>query len=143
MKKQQDYREDIEKFQTFVFEMDDVLEAFVAQAIDQGVNLDYSVESLDHLERYLDQKSNEKEGSGILNRAARYLGEVFRRKFGGGWDLSLDDPKNINFRLPIIAKYSDLDIEFCPIEIVSNYIVRRKPGLLRTAVLADEPFVRK
>jgi len=37
--------EELEKFQQFLFEMDDVLEAFIAEARAAGFGLDYTLDS--------------------------------------------------------------------------------------------------
>ena len=46
-------KNELEQFERYVFEMDDVLEDFIRTASDQGVKLDYSLESLDALEELL------------------------------------------------------------------------------------------
>lgn len=76
----------------------------------------------------------------IMNRAGRYLGEVFRRHVGGKWELCLKDPKYLYFKLPVVAGYASVPVEFSPITVVGNYMGRRKQGLLRTAVIANEEW---
>ena len=132
---------DIEKFQRFVFEMDDVMEGFLAFAMSKGFRLDYSVSSLDDFLVFIDGLVGSADGE-VLNRCSRYVGEVFRRNLGGCWDLCLDNPKNINFRLPVINRFSDIDLEFCPLAVVGNYFARKKRGLLREAVEVNQEFVR-
>lgn len=132
---------DIEKFQRFVFEMDDVLEVFIAFAESKGFRLDYSISSLGDLELFIDDLGDVAREGEMLNRCSRYVGEVFRRNLGGCWDLCLDDQKNINFRLPVINRFSDIDLEFCPLAVVGNYVARRKRGLLRDAVEANQGFL--
>lgn len=134
---------DIEKFQQFVFEMDDVLEGFIAASSEQGFTFDYSVSSLDALESYIEENIGSKEEINSITRVSRYLGEVFRKNLGGRWDLSLDDPKNINYKLPIINEFSELDLEFCPVAIIGNFVVSRKTGMIRKAVESNLEFCKK
>jgi hypothetical protein len=54
--------------------------------------------------------------------------------------LCLKDPKYVYFKLPVISDYATTPIEFSPISIVGNYMIRRRPGLLRTAVEANEEW---
>ena len=133
-------RLDLEKFQKFVFEMDDALENFTRKAINRGLKLDYSIDSLDILEKYIDGHIPESASIEEMTRASRYLGEVFRKNIGGRWDLCLDNPKNINYKLPIINNFSELDIEFCPLAILDNYVTRKKRGLIKRAVLSNLSF---
>jgi len=126
--------EDQEKFEQFVFEMDDVLEDFVSGARHAGFALDYSMESLDVFERYLAAVSKGSQDSETENRAARYLGEVFRKNIGGQWELCAKGPNYLFFKLPVIGGYSDRSTEFCPIEVLGNFLQRMQPGMLRRAV---------
>ncbi len=136
------YEEDIEKFQYFIFEMDDVLDEFIALARENRFELDYSISNLDTLESFIDSIEGSVRDDKFINRCSRYLGEVFRKELGGRWDLCLDDPENINFKLPIINDFSDLDLEFCPIAIINNYLVTKRSGLLKGAVNSNAEFVK-
>ncbi len=132
--------EDIEKFEMFIFEMDDVLEPFIEEAESKGKLLDYSLESLHALEAYLNEVDEPAEVASLLkNRASRYLGEVFRKNVGGRWELCAD-PDKLFFKLPVLVDYAQMPLEFCPIEIVANYLGSRKAGLLRGAVASHEEF---
>jgi hypothetical protein len=135
--------DEMEKFQQYLFEMDDVLREFLNEVAAQaGVALDFTTESLDRLEPAIDILLSRPgaEVDTVKNRAARYLGEAFRRHIGGTWELCLKDPKYMYFKLPVIAGYADMPIEFSPVSVVGNYIVRRKRGLLRGAVAASEQW---
>lgn len=133
--------EEREKFQFYIFEMDDVVEAFIKEAKQAGVTLDYSKQSLDALEPYLLQKLSAGANRDLLrNQAARYLGETFRKIVGGHWELCLKDPDYLYFKLPVLTGYSEKPIEFPPTEIVGNFLASQKPGMLRRALEADEEF---
>lgn len=130
-----------EKLQHFLFEMDDVLELFIAAAQAAGFRFDYSIDSLSALERFMLVQSNPtSDNSELENRAARYLGEVFRRSLGGKWELCLKDPKYLYYKLPVIGGYSKLPIEFCPIEVIANFVARKESGLLKRAVESHLEF---
>lgn len=133
--------EEAEKFQFYLFEMDDVLEAFIAEAKRAGVTLDYSKQSLDALEPYLIEKlSAETDRDLLRNQAGRYVGEAFRKLIGGHWELCLKDPDYIYFKLPVVTGYSAHPIEFCPNEVVGNFLGSKKPGMLKKAFAAHEEF---
>ncbi len=132
--------EELEKFQHFLFEMDDVLEAFLAEAAPAGFRLDYTLESLDSLEKYILSRPDAGKNSQFENRAARYLGEVFRKRVGGKWELCLKHPNYLYFKLPVLSGYSNKPIEFCPIEMLGNFLSKREPGLLRRAIESHAEF---
>jgi hypothetical protein len=131
-----DESEQLEKFEQYLFEMDDVLEDFTGESQALGYEMDYSLESLDGLERLLIEK-DAGDQSQLKNRAARYLGEVFRRNVGGKWELCLKDPKYLYYGLPVLTAYSSTGIEFCPIELIENFMFKREPGMLQRVVRGD------
>lgn len=135
-------QEELDKFELFLFEMDDVLEPFVEAADSAGYKLDYSLDSLAELERYYaDQHGQEDEGL-LLNRGARYLGEVFRLTVGGQWRLSVT-PRGLYFKLPVITDYSDNSLEYCPIAVFEGFAARRNSGSLRRSLEVNLPYTRK
>lgn len=135
-------QEELDEFQEFLVEMDDVLDPFIESATQAGYKLDYSLDSLGELERlYLDRHAQEDEQL-LLNRCARYLGELFRLTVGGRWQLCTT-PRGVYFKLPIIADYSDRGLEYCPIEIMRTLALRKNPGFLRRTVEGDLQYARK
>lgn len=121
-----------DKFEKYLFEMDDVLDDFVGEAGALGYRLDYTEGSLDALESFVLQRLHSDEEQ-VKNRAARYLGEVFRKRVGGHWDLYMDNPDDLHYRLPVITGFSKVDFDFCPIEIVVNFTVKQERGILQRA----------
>lgn len=135
-------QEELDRFESFLFEMDDVLDSFVTEAASNEVVLDYSLSSLPLLEEFLLARAAGADSEVLINRAARYLGEVFRKTVGGKWELCLKDPKYLYSRLPVISGYATTPIEFCPIEVVRNFLHSKRKGLLRTAVESDMEYKR-
>lgn len=125
-----------EKFEMYLFEMDDVLEAFLEEAGAAGFHLDYSLQSLDLLEEYwLAVSPQAEDPERIRQQAARYYGEVFRLNYGGKWRLSEKHPRDIYFGLPVICGFDPKapDYEFCPLVTFHNFTVNQHRGLLRRA----------
>jgi hypothetical protein len=121
------------QFTLFIAEMDLGLEDLKRYIDGLGIPelppLDYSLESIDHLEHVLslalDQKI-EPPAAGfdwLAEQVARYMGNVRRRHAGGEWSLC-EDPQDIHYGRPQI-------VFFCPASIVENYRIRRFSGLLR------------
>ncbi len=132
-----------EEFEVYLFEMDDVLETFIGE-FGNTYTLDYSEGSLGDLERLHNERGSqgpETAREQLKNRSARYLGEVFRKNVGGHWRLCTGDPKQLFFNLPVVAGYASMDLEFCPIEVISNYLFSKRSGLLKTAVESHKEFI--
>jgi hypothetical protein len=134
--------EEREKFETYVFEMDDVLEQLIDDADAAGFTLDYSLDSLDTLEAFWLAKKGDVDSERLVQRAARYFGEVFRKNVGGHWELSSDNPQDMYFKFPVIAGYSQAHpyMQFCPLFVFRNFVNRERRGILRKAIEADMAY---
>jgi hypothetical protein len=85
------------KFALYLEEMPDTLRQFVADCADAGFRLTYTTQNLTVLENYLTSLRRKQLNETLRNRAARYLGEVFRRDLGGKWELSCEDERDLYF----------------------------------------------
>lgn len=127
-----------EKFEQFLVEMDDVLKGFLYQASAAGFSLDYSLESLDILEAfYLRVKRDEAEREKFIQRAARYLGETVRRRYGGKWCLEIDNPKHLFYGLPILTGHAPSTVKLCPHQIFRMFTKGKPAGFLRQVVASQ------
>lgn len=108
-----------EAFEQFLIIMDDQIEWLIEQAQQRGVDLDRSLERLDRLETLyttMAATQSEDEQDGLRIVFARYLGDVVWEHHGGKWTLPLDDPKDMNFNMPVIVGHSSCPwLEFNPI----------------------------
>ena len=132
-------RNDIElmrkRFAHFLAQVDNEIESLSSYikslALPNALSLDYSFESLNGVEQVLAMAldgSVTPPATGVavlVEQIGVYTGEVYRRHAGGEWQLC-EDPRDIDFGLPRIGFY-------CPQQIVENYRVHRKTGLLYQA----------
>lgn len=127
-----------EAFDQFLMLMDGQIEWLVTQARIHRIELDGSPESLDRLERLHDLMSatlSEDERDSLRVILARYLGETVRLLHGGRWDLPLDDPKDVNFNMPVIVGHSTCPwLEFNPIHTMLAFSLRQESGMIRRVV---------
>lgn len=69
--------------------------------------LDYTIDSLDDLERWiLDHYSNAQElvaDSKTLDRLCIYIGETWRKYLGGKWVIDLENKKNVYYSMPALT----------------------------------------
>ena len=94
-------KQDKEKFESFLAEVNYLPDFLIEKAENKGYNLDYSIDSLNELERYLSTENIKKDDED-QQFAAMYLGELIIKNYGGKWVIDLDDPKNLDFAVPII-----------------------------------------
>lgn len=132
-----------EKLNLFLFEMDDLQEAFVEQAEAEGYTLDLSLDSLDELERYVIDTQVTFEDTSDAALAQRtncwcYLGEVVRENCGGHWAFSANEENSVNWGMYVITGHSPVEgVEFEPLGTLKGFILHGTPGGLRAAVEAD------
>jgi hypothetical protein len=133
---QDDERRD--RFELWLMDMDDALERFMDQVPEVREKLDYSAESLDVLEKWLLERyptfeaiiaDSEKD---MLDGMARYVGETFRKNLGGIWDIVLDDPKNVWYRLPIVTGFPGQGAPLSPVTMTTAAADRRTGTYWRT-----------
>jgi hypothetical protein len=126
--------EERDKFETFLAEMDDALDAFVAKAQRTGIVLDYSMDSLDRLEQLIAGTSANSSVEQDIQASARYFGETVRRNYGGKWELEIENPKHIYYGLPVIAGHAPSKVKLCPHQTVRMLVKGKPRGFLREVV---------
>jgi len=128
--------EEIEKFELWLFEMDNRLEPLVDYAENKGYSLDYSLESLLDFETFILVEKITFEHD-LFITCARYLGEILVQNFNGKWALDIDDPNSLYYGKPVVTNYSKYGTIFSPINILKNYTRAYKRGLLLKVIKSD------
>ena len=130
-----------DKFDHFLFIMDDQLEAVESEAEKRNIPLALDMASLENLEELFFQVTEDcstDEKQGWVVTFARYVGEIVRETFDGKWHLSGEDPRNIYFDTPVIINHTKIEnLQFSPIFAVRAVSLRNKRGLLRSIIMAD------
>lgn len=123
-----------EKFETFLFNIDDYLDAIEAKAQAKGFNLDRTLNSLKDVEGYISEH-NVTIDNDDYDRISAYLGEIVRKNFNGKWSCNLDKENNaVYYGFPVIEGHADHGVLFSPFHIVKAFMLRKKENLLMTAV---------
>lgn len=123
-----------EKFEMFIFNMDDCLEQFIEKAEEKEVILDYSISSLKLLENYLSENKTTVDDDDY-NDAASYLGEVIRKNYNGQWICNLDKENNsLYYGFPVITKHVNYDILYSPFHVIKAFLLRHKENLFTTSI---------
>lgn len=112
----------------------------MSDAIDRFVNgfskearqyFDYSPDSLDFLERWLIERYgtiellHQQDQAAVVDGAARYVGQVFRRHLGGKWFIDNDDKKNVYYKRPQLSGMKGQLAQFSPLSLVIASLDRR------------------
>lgn len=125
-----------EKLQVFLFEMGDRQAKFMESLEEQGYYLDYTLDSLSELTRYIDVRKSQMQWRDKSDAAIElrldcwsYIGETFRKTFGGGWNISLEDVDSALYGQYIIEKFDEIGQEFDPLGTLQSYLLRGKPSL--------------
>jgi hypothetical protein len=130
----------LEKFDDFIFEMDDQLDALRELARVHGIALDMSAEDFERLEQLFDLMADgvdSERRKDLVVSFARYLGELVCGLFGGKWILALSDEKSVYYNQPVIVGHGVTpDLEFSPTMTMREYSLKKRPGTLRRAVMA-------
>jgi len=128
-------------FNYWLAEMDDALDRFLMIfAPDVRPRLDFSEESLDVVERWLLEQYAGPEAllaesaRDVLDGASRYVGETFRKRIGGRWEIRLDDPQYAFYGLPQLTGFSDQPTPICAHSLVTAAADRRTGSYLRTVL---------
>lgn len=119
-------------FQYWLMDMDDAIDAFLlAVPPEIAQQLDFTPKSLGVLENWLlsiypdVEATRPSSEAHTLDRAARYIGEVFRKHFGGGWLIELEDKEKLFCGLPQLTGMKAQVGQIAPLTLVTAAMDRR------------------
>ena len=119
-------------FQDWLKFMPDAIEEWKAELPeDLAKDLDFSLASLDRLEAWLIGEFPDVDMAfggdhiSITDGAARYVGETFRRNFGGRWDMEVHDETDITYGMPHMLGFAEPGPPVVPLMVVYNAVERR------------------
>jgi len=130
-----DYQVVIDGYETFQYwlaSMDEALNEFLSSLPPSiSEKLDYSQESLDVLESWWlsefqsisDLRNADPDF--LVDGVSRYIGETIRVNIGGIWEISLEDPVNAYYGLPVVTKYKTKSTPICPLTLATACLDRR------------------
>jgi len=128
-----------DEFQQWLFDMDNALEEFInIFKKDENINLDFSPNSLDKVEKWILNNFDSKEdllkskNKYLLNMIAVYIGETFRKNIGGKWKLDIDNEKSAYFNLPILTDSPKINSPVAPHTLATACISREKGNYIST-----------
>jgi hypothetical protein len=125
--------------------MDDALDRFLA-ATPESIRgqLDQSPQSLRLLEEWLLSRYASTDvmlpasEAQLVDGAARYVGEVFRKSLGGKWTIEAKDRRNAFYGLPQLTGLPGQQAQLCPLTLVTASADRRTGIFLQTIYLNNK-----
>lgn len=122
----------IDQFNLWMADMDDALRRFrEAMPAETRQKLDYSPDSLDAVESWIlatypsPDAMLEPDQAQALDGAARYIGETFQRNVGGVWDIIVDKPGHVFFKMPVLTGIGGPTSSDCPHSLATAAADRR------------------
>lgn len=132
------------EFEEWLSFMDDKIEELLEELPRKvRTQLDYSPKSLAVLEEWLlstyatPEEIKNEENKHFLDRIGCYVGECFRKKLGGKWEINNTDPADVFYGLPVVR--GKRIPEFCPLCMVTASIDRRTGVFLKSILEANLP----
>ena len=122
--------------------MDDFLHEFREHplVIEAGIELDFSVASLDAVEALILKRFPKFEdvkktaAASEINLFSIYVGETIRKNGGGRWGIDYEDEKMAFFSLPVVKGVGAKRVTDCPMTLVTASTDRRRGDYLSSVV---------
>jgi hypothetical protein len=131
-------KEKLENFHEWITFTDDRVYAWMKELSDDvRSRLDWGVDSLDVLERYiLDNYTREalrdERNKAAIDAIASYMGETMRRNLPNGkWRIELDDERNLHFNVPTVTTVPMAGAPISPFGIMLRVFHVNSGGVLR------------
>ncbi|MED5524842.1 MAG: hypothetical protein VX447_08830 [Pseudomonadota bacterium] len=126
-----------ENFEFWLMDMDAAIDSFISRiSLEDKSKLDFSIDSLCTIENWILQNYSSSDevknmsNSQMVDGAARYIGETFRKILGGKWFIDYSDKDNVFFGLPQLKDMKNQKAQICPLTLVSASASRRKGNFL-------------
>ena len=131
-----------EDFQEWIFQIGFKMDYFTREfAEEQGLHLDYSMQSLDDLEAWIlahyedhhDLIADRK----MLDYLTVYIGETFRKHLGGKWFIDLKNKKNAYYSMPVLTDPSYRGVVYKAPLTYATACISRKDGQYISRILKN------
>jgi len=130
-------------FEYWIFQMDDKLESFISSLYGEiKTHLDYSTASLKKVEEWLINTYKTPQAIDAMHRAitvdgfSRYIGEVFRKKLGGHWDMSFQNEEDVDAG-PFLTGFKSNEARIYPYLLMKKALEQKSGNFLETEVASN------
>lgn len=126
-----------QKLNKFVKDADKSLEGFLALGQSFNLKLDYSIDSLDDVEKLLVTLKDRPGFDQLKGDAWLYIGQCICKSWGGHWKVSRDtEHYRDHYMLPVVTGFSRFNDEYCPMLEVDHFLAYSKKSFFKSAIEA-------
>lgn len=126
-------KELLDMFDSFLLKVDFRIEHLKYATKNDGYVWDYSIASLNSLEKLILEK-NINENHDLFDDIASYIGEVVCKTYGGKWECCLDKKNSLFYGLPVISNFNKFGVLLSPYSLLKIFIQRKKEGQIAHAI---------
>ena len=131
-----------EDFQEWIFQIGFKMDYFTREfAEKEGLNLDYSMQSLDDLEAWILAHYEDHHAliadHKMLDYLTVYIGETFRKHLGGKWFIDLKNKKNVYYSMPVLTDPSYRGEVYIAPMTFATACISRKDGQYISRILKN------
>ncbi len=126
-----------QKLKELVAAADKTLEGFITLGQRFGLKMDYSLESLDEVEKLLVTFKEKPKFEELKTDAWLYIGQCICKSLGGQWKVSNDVSHNRKYyMLPVVDHFSKFNDEYCPMVAINQFLAYSKKSFFKTTIEA-------
>ena len=131
-----------EDFQEWIFQIGFKMDYFTKEfAEKEGLNLNYSMQSLDNLEAWILTHYDDHHAliadRKMLDYLTVYIGETFRKHLGGKWYIDLKNKKNAYYSMPVLTDPSYRGVVYKAPLTYATACISRKDGQYISRILKN------
>lgn len=116
---------------------DQSLEGFIALGQSFSLQLDYSIESLDEVEKLLVTFKTKPKFEQMKADAWLYIGQCICKSLGGQWKISNDlKIYRKHYMLPVVSEFSKFNDEYCPMIEIDKFLDYNKKSFFKMTIQA-------
>jgi hypothetical protein len=124
-----------EQLSNLVAGADQSFQGFIGLGQGFGLKMDYTIESLDEVEKLLITFKTKPEFERLKSDAWLFIGQCICKSFGGHWKVSNDLRHNRkHYMLPVVTGFSRFNDEYCPMVEIDKFLDDNRRSFFKTTI---------
>lgn len=123
------------KLKSIVAEADHALQGFIELGQSFSLKLDYSLDSLDEVEKLLVTFKSRPNFEELNADAWLYIGQCVCKSYGAKWKVSHDvSHYRHHYMLPVVQGFSKFNDEYCPMMEINRFLTDSKKSFFKNTI---------